>query len=647
MVLAMSALPSNARRRLSATIGHLEDQPRHPPVIPVTAHGWNTILDDAGLILNGKLAGALEATHGAAGSEDPELIRKATRQLVAATEEFIADLRLIEAFQPSSDGRTASARAVIQRIASGAIDAVVRRDASGQEQRRQALSELVASMERTPEVVDDRLAAIFQASRAELVDSRGRTSVERIVATLHRQGRLGDDVIGAILAPITANPPQGFIRIRTALPHLTTPRPLVTLRTAVKVQELILSRVAINATDTGAVLRTLKLGIERSAASHRGIMRVEADLADATAPSDVAYLTLDLYRRVMESQVRPWGWVLLRLTGATARDTPPELSTMRQQLAAAPEPLLKAWSEPIVPAVRNAAAHEDFTWDHDAGALRVGPDLVTAAELEAAVQYGYSMMIGAESGWACARANSRQLAWELDADDPPGGSRTLNLGAALSRFGTNGLHVRAASWEGAVVVVELDSLSERDINPCFQAVIESIEWVTPERFEIRVAGHAAPIMRLTAETVGASRELWMAALHYFREMPTSVFVPLNLEARLDIDDLETANRSAAWLVLDGALMAYEDHDLWIQGQARWVALRLRLARQANEVIQTRMPAVSADPYCGAARLIRAAETSASATAAGVVLPDPAEPVRRLQTAFDTLERPEILPTLGI
>ena len=200
-------------------------------------------------------------------------------------------------------------------------------------------------------------------------------------------------------------------------------------------QDLILSRVAVDAIDAGAVLRKLKLGIERSAASHRGIMRVQADLANATAPSDVAYLTLDLYRRIMESQVRPWGWVLLRLTGATARDTPPELGTMRQQLAAAPEPLLNAWAEPIVPAVRNAAAHEDFTWDHDAGALRVGTDLATTAELEAAIQHGYSMMIGAESGWACARANSRELAQELDADDPPGGSRTLNLGQRSAASG--------------------------------------------------------------------------------------------------------------------------------------------------------------------------------------------------------------------
>jgi hypothetical protein len=422
---------------------------------------------------------------------------------------------------------------------------------------------------------------------------------------------------------------------------------LVTLRTAVQVQELILSRVRINTTDTGAVLRTLKLGIERSAASHRGIMRVEADLADATAPSDVAYLTLDLYRRVMESQVRPWGWALLRLTGTTARDTPPELGAMRQQLVAAREPLLNAWAEPIVPAVRNAAAHEDFTWDHDGGALRVGTDIVTAAELEAAILHGYSMMIGAESGWACARANSRELARELDADDRPGGSRTLDLGAALSRFGTNGLHVRAASWEGAVVAVELDELSEQDINPCFQAVIESIEWVTPERFEIRVAGHDDPIMRLTADTVRASRDLWLAALQYFREIPTSVFMPLNVEARLDVDDLETANHAAAWLALDGALMAHDEHDWWIPEQARTVALLLRLARQANDVIQTRTPAVRGNPFYMATKLIRDVETSARATAAGVALPDPAQPVRRLQAAFNVLERPQILSTLGI
>lgn len=642
----MTKLPTEARRRLTASVGAADGQAAHVPAIPVTAEGWDSILEDAGLGLHDDLAHALEAAHGAAASEDPTTIRDSTRQLATATDRVIADLHLIEAFQPSCDGRTARARTLIRRLADDAFEGVVNGDVTGQQRRRRILADLVDLMTRHPEIVDDRLQAVFGASRAELVDNEGRTSVDRIVATLHRQGRLGHDVTGPILAPLTAIPPPGYIRIRRVLPLLTSPRPLLTLRTAVQVQSMILQRAATDITDTSEVLRRHKLGIERSAASHRGMMRVQADLARANTPSDVAYLTLDLYRRLIESQVRPWVWVVLRLAGATSRDAPAELGTLVHQLNASSDPLLNAWAGPILAAVRNAAAHEDFTWDHEAGALRVGADLVAVSELEGAIERGYSMMIGAECGLACARASSRALASALDAKDRPGESRTLSLETALSRFGTNGLHVHSSSWEGPQVVVELDGLDEPDINPCFQAVIESIAWVAPESFEIRVTGRESPVMRLSADAVNASREIWLVALQHFREMPTSVFVPLNIEVRLEVDDLVSATLAAAWLALDGALAVHRDYDWSVPEQTELVAHGLGLARRANELVSQRMPTVDAEPFSWAARLIRNAETAARATAVGVVLPNPEESIRQLQAGFEALERPRILPTLG-
>jgi len=643
----MTALPADARLRLAASLEPLENRRRHQPAIPVTASGWQTVLADAGLVQDCELAAALDACADAAGCNNPTMIRAATRRLVEAASRVLDDLRLIEAFGPSCDGRTTQTIATVHRVASDALQAVIAGDGTSPLRLRSELAAAIDAMTGDPVVVDDRLAAIFGVAHEQLTDANGRTSVARIIASLHQQGRLGNDLLGLVLAPVTTNPPSGFILVRAALPLLVGPRPLLTLRTAVRVQRLILDKVAADVKDTGAVLRTLKLGIERSAASHQGIMRVEAALADASAQSEVAYLTLDLYRRFMESQVRPWGWALLRLTGHTTRDTPPELGTMRNQLAAAHEPLLNAWGTPIIPAVRNAAAHEDFTWDHGAGALRVGTDLVTAVQLQTAVDQGYSMMIGAESGWACARANSRALARELDAEDPPEGSRTLSLGAALNRFGTNGLHVRHAAWEGKVVTVELDELKPGNINPCFQAVIESIEWISPERFEIGLVGHENPIMCLGTDAVTGARELWLDALHHFRAMPTSVFVALNIEARLQIEDAAAASRAAAWLTLDDAVVAHDEHEWWNPQRARQVVLRLRLARRANGLIRERLPAVNGPDFLDAIKLIRAAETSARATAAGVPLEDPTKAVRELRDVYDALERPLILPTLGV
>lgn len=641
----MNVLPPDARRRLCADLGTLENHTRHLPSIPVTEEGWTSVLTDAQLEADGRFGLALAAVHSAAAFNDPRVIRTVTKELAEATNRLLTDLTLVQAFQPSADGRTTQAREAIHTLAVGAAQAIVAGDPSSIEDPTKRLAQVAESMAVAPDVVDDPLAAFFGANRGELVDSRGRVSKERIVATLLRQRRLGDDVVGPLLDPVTDRPPPGHIAIRAALPLLTSPRPLITLRTAVQVQELILACVASDLTAAGAALRQLKLRIEKSAASHRGMMRIQAELHAATAPSDVAYLNLDLYKRMMESQVRPWGWTLLRLTRRSERASAPELSTMRDQLDAAPQPLLQAWAEPILPEARNAAAHEDFEWDHDGGVLRCGADAVTASQLEAATSLGYSLMIGAECGWACARAKSLELAQEMDADDPPGGSRTLNLDAALVRFGTNRLHVLDATWEGTVVAVELDELNEQQINPCFQAIIESIAWVSPETFEIRVPGADDPVVRLSYDTVAGVRELWGIALRHFRAMPLSLFLPLNLEARLAVEDVEAATAAAAWLSLDDAVMAYADHPYWIRTHAGLLAVRLQLAVRAHTLVEAQMPQLLTGPYRAAVDLVRAAETSARALGAGLSVIDPEEGPHRLREAYDRLERPEILPTL--
>lgn len=154
-------LPREARQRLTASTGPEDGPAGHGPAIPVTAEGWASVLEDAGLTRDGDFADSLEGTHVAAASEDPTTIRDATRKLAAATDRLLADLLLIEAFRPSRDGRTAHARVLIRHVANDALEAVVNRDVTGQVRRRRALAELVDSMTRHAEIVDDRLQAVF------------------------------------------------------------------------------------------------------------------------------------------------------------------------------------------------------------------------------------------------------------------------------------------------------------------------------------------------------------------------------------------------------------------------------------------------------------------------------------------------------
>jgi hypothetical protein len=88
-----------------------------------------------------------------------------------------------------------------------------------------------------------------------------------------------------------------------------------------------------------------------------------------------------IYRRVVESQLRPWAWTLPQLRGRRSLVTP-ELSNMRDMLVADGHPLLAELAVAILLAARNAAAHEDYAWDDAADALSVGNDFVTVSELE-------------------------------------------------------------------------------------------------------------------------------------------------------------------------------------------------------------------------------------------------------------------------
>jgi hypothetical protein len=312
--------------------------------------------------------------------------------------------------------------------------------------------------------------AAFGVPLADLRDARGVYVPARLLAAYY--GRYPDlfKRLRTLLSPVTDEPPDLLNALAPAEALVITSRPLVTLRTARRVRALLHEMLNSDAVRLARPLRRLKLRVDRSAASHSGIVRAVRALDAAESDAERAEVKLDLYRRVAEGQLRPWAWTLLQICGRPAGRTP-ELSSLREQLLADEHPLLDDAAAAILPLVRNAAAHEDFAWNEERQALVVGEAEIGLAELEDATDRAYAFMYGCECAWACARAASPTLARLLDVEDPPSGLRAINERAALSYFGTNGLLVRNWRHEGGVFTVVLEDLPFSRINPCFQAVM--------------------------------------------------------------------------------------------------------------------------------------------------------------------------------
>ncbi len=364
--------------------------------------------------------------------------------------------------------------------------------------------------------------------------------------------------VNSVLSVLTSSPPDLQNALRPAEALVLTDRPLIALRTASRVRDLFASKLAEDAERLAQPLRAMKLQVDRSAASHAEIIRVSEQLGRAETTAERAALTLDLYRRMVESQLRPWAWALLQIYGRSGSKAP-ELTSLREQLLAEGGPLLRDAAESILPDPRNAAAHEDYLWDDDVKMLRVGDGNVSIDDLEAGISRSYAFMAGAECAWRCARTESPELARLLDREDPQGGLRAINALRGLESFGTNGLAVRHWFMEGETLTVFLDALPRQSINPCFQAIMWSSRYLANvNRFVIKLRGHTRPAMDLGRQSLNACFIVWREAIAHFASMPLSTFLPANAWARLAVELPDQAMQAVAWLALNDAYHAYLD-----------------------------------------------------------------------------------------
>lgn len=621
-------------------------------VIPVTRDGWEAVIEDASLdAAAAHIDGLLDDFANPAYVWDTTALRSASERLVGVIRAACEDLWCLDAMLPA-EGRGAIARDALIEAGVVGLDRVAgvtnSSDLAASRAKLKAAFASISSSQAAFTFPDDVCLAAFGVAYAELLDSAGVFSVTRLLGSYY--GRYDELMfrVRTILSVITASPPDLLNALHPVEALVLSERPLIALRTAVRVHDLLLSKLNVDAEALAEPLRELKLSVDRSASSHAGMIRAMVQLTQATTDADRASLTLDIYRRMAEGQLRPWAWTLLRVYGRTFSRAP-ELASLREQLLAHRLPLLSDAAQAILPAARNAAAHEDYLWNEDDHALHVGESKVSLDDLERATAHAYSFVAGAECAWTCARRESPLLARLLDAEDPPTGLPAINKLGAIAHFGTNGLLVRNWHADRGVLNVELDELPHNAINPCFQAVMWASRHLdTVERFVVTLPGRPLPAMDLSRVALDATFIVWREAVITFTLMPLSTFLPANMWSRLAVEVPDQAAQAVAWLAVNDALHAYLDAQEAsgrLDKRVGPLVARLQLISTAVAATMATLPLQAVGPLTEVLDTVRAAASANLAAAHGLSAAPAAYLERRIHDLYDSWPVAAVLPTV--
>jgi hypothetical protein len=447
-------------------------------VVPTTAEGWSLSLIDAGLSATDQLLfrqfdGLLDPDN----LVDAGRLRESSIQLSESVAGLAENLSCLASLSPPGSAEAWDLRHTLVAAAQASFDHlcgeadrddVIRCKEAADEALRRLRS--VADIHVFPA---DACEAAFGVPYEQLLDGNRIFSPPRLLSAYY--GKYGELTrrIGSVLSAITRDPPDLLNAVAPAEALVLMTHPLVALRTARRVGDLIREAFEADPDRTATILRKHKLEADRSAASHAAMVRLLRHIDHAESEAESAQMKLDLYRRMVESQLRPWAWVLLQIVGRNSSKIP-ELSSLRDQLVSEGTPLLLEVASTILPEARNASAHEDYLWDEDLAKLRVGEAVVSIEDLEDATDLAYTFMAAAECAWRCSRTTLPELARRLDVEDPPSGLRAIRERTALDHFGTNGLSLRRWTHENRCLTVVLDDLPQRSVDPCFQATI----WVS-------------------------------------------------------------------------------------------------------------------------------------------------------------------------
>ena len=150
-------------------------------------------------------------------------------------------------------------------------------------------------------------------------------------------------------------------------------------------------------------------------------------------------------------------------------------------------------------------------------------------------------------------------------------------GGESKRSSTNGLRLEDASLNTRHASLRVNGLRQKDVNPCFQALVLSHRLMPNiESFAVAV-DDSEPLIVVSSGALGASMPAWEFAVSNLDTIPLSTFLPANLDARMRHEEESVAIRSSAWIAVDDVLDLIDGSSAtWSTADRRLLNVRLRV-----------------------------------------------------------------------
>ncbi|WP_323447628.1 hypothetical protein [Streptomyces yaizuensis] len=270
------------------------------------------------------------------------------------------------------------------------------------------------------------------------------------------------------------------------LHHLTmlavSDRPLVAHRTTLLARNLVASRLESNPEQTCSVIAQHVSREPEMLFSHRGQVSYWNTYTHAEHQEEKARAVMDLYRAVLEGDVKRTATVVMELMGKTVPQGA-SLSTVRNMLSAEDDqPLCKLLASTIRSEWRNANAHEDFHWDPVNNVLLLSGQSSDLEQVLDAAVHALTVCHGFEHGVAVAYAqNPSLITW--GSEGPNHVSRDLSIAQAAGEARFPVLDLRR---QGNLMRLDIADLSIETLREALRALLRSA-MADPgvERWELR------------------------------------------------------------------------------------------------------------------------------------------------------------------
>lgn len=572
-------------------------------VLPVTGAQWQRSVGDANLDGRAALYAArrldVVSTADCDGAALGRRLRRASLELADAARNLCDRLETLGALEPNDEAprRAHAWRDLIAQDAQAVVTAAIE-DVESPPMRPWPTLPAAAADDR------DILFAVFGIAADELTDDAGVFCDTRVLA--HYRLRLVElqQRCEPILGLVADRPPSVFTAVSAARDLATSVSPFVTLHSARDIRARILRAFDADAARTIAVFSNAAREMDKEWSSfvrlQQRLRRAEA----ARAERDRAVSVLEAYKHMAEGITRRWVWMLLRLTGLEG--SPPTLGALGEPAAARLGELGARIESALVPAMRNAEAHEDFEFDEDTGLLAVGDATFHPDEILARLTDLDILQRGLIVGRLAAFSDQPALAGGIPGS-PVGSSASAAMTFARQRFGHAGQRVRSFVRDRDRLDVVIDALRPEACNPCFLALTQAAQALpTVSRFVVRLPGDEDPVIDLPAAVLHTNWPVFELAARVFPDaLPQVTFLPCLTWVRLSCEPVEEAARAAAWMALNDAQHAILDAEAAPRELVRLLD-RIRLVEAAASATARLLPqGPDLDALLRAGRMARA------------------------------------------